>query len=250
MSFTVALVATHWTPTFENCRRSLHLYGYDYDVIGWNQKWEGFSWRIKLYKEYCLKQSGIIVFIDAYDVIAVRHSLDFFATYQAFKRPVVVGAEWWCSSKTNCGRVNKWWKDNNIKPSFRSKVNAGCLVGQSNQLSEMFSWILENNYQDDQLGLAAWINLFGKDTVALDSGSTLFYNANIFDGIKPQKHGFFHHFPGPLLKIGFMPLYNNTARKFLGTSARLQYPDTILETFVFAVFIMCLFSALHHVKTF
>jgi hypothetical protein len=246
VGITVALLATHWTPTFENCRRSLHLHGYDYDILGWGEKWQGFSWRAKLYSDYCKARtrSSIVVFLDAYDTLAVRSSSDFLEYYDAFKRPVVVGAEWWCSSKKNCGTVINWWKGNELKQAFRSRVNGGCIAGRSEMLGHIYSWIVSKNYEDDQKGLADWIDLYGHDSVALDSGSALFYNGNIFDGLRPARSAFFHHFPGPLLKYGLMPLYNNTVKKVLGYSARAQYPDTIIQTLLFAAFVTFAFFVL------
>ena len=245
---TIAFVATHWTQTFENFRRSLHVHGYDYDVLGWGLKWQGFRWRTKLYRDYCRGRTGTVIFLDAYDTLARRPAKDFISNYEAFKRPIVIGAEWWCGSKLNCGKVTKWWKDNNTKPAFRCNINAGCVVGRADLLEKVYSWILDNNFDDDQLGFSKWIELNGKQDVSIDSGSTLFYNANVFDGLRPSKSGFFHHFPGPLLKLGIMPLYNNTARSVLGFSARLQYPDTIVETLLFAICAIMLFYVLRHAK--
>lgn len=248
MSFlrpTVVLVATHWTPTFENCRRSLHLNGFDYQVLGWGENWQGWKWRAKQYIDYLETQSphSLVVLLDAYDSIVTRHVQDFAHTFEAFQRPVVIGCEWWCGSQSNCGTVKKWWTENRIKPAFRSKVNAGCIVGYAGVLLQMYKWIFDHEYEDDQRGLADWVDLNGTKTVALDSGSALIYNGHAFDGLKGSKTAFFQHFPGPLFKQGLMPIYNSVVRKTLGTFARPIYPSEILTVCLWICLIFIVYSA-------
>ena len=230
----VVLLATHWTPTFENCRRSLHVYEFDYTVIGWNEEWQGWRWRMKKYLEYLQSQSenSLVVFLDAYDTIVSRPSSDFFQTFSAFDRPVVIGCEWWHGSPMNSGLVPNWWKKNNRKPAFRSRINAGCVVGRAGILTKMYAWVLDNHFEDDQLGIAAWIDTFGEKLVALDSGSALIYNGHILDGFVTSKTAFFQHFPGPLLKMGLMPLYNRTVKRAIHFYARLQYPPDYVEALI------------------
>lgn len=230
----VVLLATHWTPTFENCRRSLHVFGFDYTVLGWGETWKGWKWRTQMYANYLRTQSynSLVIFLDAYDAIVSRHLSEFYHTFQAFGRPIVIGCEWWKGSQKNSGLVSDWWKKNNRKPAFRNRVNAGCVVGRAGPLLQMYDWVLENHFEDDQRGIAAWINNYGEKLVALDSGSALIYNGHVFDGLVTSKTAFFQHFPGPLLKLGMMPLYNATLRRSIQNYARCQYPPDYIEALI------------------
>lgn len=247
----VITVATNWTPTFENFKRSLHINGYSYKVLGWGEKWKGWRWRAKLYRNYLREieasdKHAVVIILDAYDVLVARKSDEFPYTFQAFKRPIVIGCEWWCASAENCGNVLDWWSKNSKKKAFRSRINAGCVTGYATSLLKMYEWILTKNYEDDQLGIASWINLYGHDSVALDSGSAIIYNSNVFDGMRFLSSAFFHHFPGPLLKLGLFPLYNNSATKILGTYARKQYPPFQLEALIWCLVLYSILSIFLH----
>jgi hypothetical protein len=236
---TVAMVATHWTPTFENMRRSLHVNGFDYEILGWGEKWSGFQWRVDKYIEFLSSQSpeSFVIFVDAYDCFANRKAADFEATFNAFGRPIVVGAEWFCASTKNCGKIDAWWKNNNRKKTFRNKVNAGFIAGYVGPLLEAYSWIRKNNFTDDQLGLSQWIDAYGHATVVLDTSSALVYNCNIMDGFRRNQTAFFLHFPGPLLKLGLFPQYNHSIEHSLGVYGRKIYPSEILDAVLWALFI-------------
>jgi hypothetical protein len=68
-------VATHSHGYFpwlvESCKR----YKTELKVLGWGEKWQGFTWRFGLMIDYLksLDPNEIVCFIDAYDVILLRH---------------------------------------------------------------------------------------------------------------------------------------------------------------------------------
>ena len=237
----VCLLATHWTPTFENCRRSLNVNNFNYSLIGWGESWQNWMWRVQLYVNFLKIQdpNQIVIFLDAFDAIATRQNEEFLNNFLAFSKPVVVGSEWFCGSNKNCGIVKKWWKKNDKRPAFRSRINAGCVIGYANKLLEIYSWILNQSFDDDQKALASWINEYGTDCVAIDTGSILIYNVNVFDGFQQNDTAFFHHFPGPLLKHGLFPQYNTTVRRKLKFYARYSYPkEYIYNIFYLLAFMM------------
>jgi hypothetical protein len=91
-------------------------------------------------------------------------------------------------------------------------VNSGLIAGKVSQLKHMFNWIIENNYTDDQLGVANYVNNFPQ-FINLDitnemlHTSTFALNGGVYD-IHIQKRdcptiaeilgfsSFFLHFPG------------------------------------------------------
>ena len=236
---TIVLVATEWTPTFENLRRSLHQFGYNYNVLGWGLKWEGWKWRSKLYLKFLETQrsSDVFVFMDAYDTLATKTPKEALEAYIAFQKPLIVGAEWYCGNSKNCGKVDAWWERQKIKPPRKKHANAGFLMGNAAILENLYGWIVNYSpYEDDQLSLAAWINNFGDATTALDTGSALVCNQHMVDGFGQIKTSCFHHFPGPMLKLGLFPQYNYACKKILGINGRLQYPPFFLEAVFYILF--------------
>lgn len=224
-------------------------------MLGYKEKWQGWKWRIEKYVEALKKchDKELVIFMDAYDVIAAtdKSPTDFESAFYSFKRKIVVGCEWYCGNSKNCGNVEAWWKNHKIKkPPFRKHVNAGGVAGYAKYLLKMYSWILNENFEDDQLGVSQWINQPKNiKKVALDFGSNLFYNAHILDGLRAPMSPFFYHFPGPLLKLGLMPSYNIRAQQHLKEYARKLYPSLLLEfsiLFFFLSFVVFFFFKTKH----
>ena len=67
-------VATHSQFYFPWLLESCKRYNTKIDVLGWGEKWKGFTWRFELMIEYLksLDPTEIVCFIDAYDVILLR----------------------------------------------------------------------------------------------------------------------------------------------------------------------------------
>ena len=181
----------------------------------------------------------IVLIVDSYDVIAStsknaeNYNQLAEQLFLSFNKDIVVSCEWYCGNSKNCGKVDQWWKHHNIKKAYRSNINAGCIAGYSGELQKAYEWILENNFEDDQLGLSKYINL-NPQKIGLDYGCSLFYTSHILDGIKVPRgtNSLFFHFPGPLLKYGLMPAYNFSAFKYIGFYARKIYPSIFLEFFI------------------
>ena len=224
----VVSVATEWNSRLENFKRSLNLCQYPYVLLGLGEVWNGWNWRTKKYLEFLktLQNETIVVFMDSYDVIALRHSKFMLETFGAFKKNIVVGAEWYCGSTKNCKSLDNYWNGKN-RP-YRQYVNCGFVMGYAKHLKKMYENILE--YNDDQFGLANYIES-NPHEFALDVGSALVYNSHILDG-QFKSNAFFGHFPGPALRFGVDNLYNYYCLKVLGKNAQLQYPNMEIETII------------------
>jgi hypothetical protein len=221
----VLLVATHWTPTFENCRRSLHIHEYDYTVLGYGEKWQGWKWRLRQY-ENNLPSEGCVLLLDAYDTILGQSPQKLLSVFKAHKKPILVGAEWYCGGE-NCGVVPSWWsKQKCLFKPWRQHANAGCIMGEVDSIRTMLKSMIENPQQDDQLCLAEYMNK-NPDSFQLDYGSSLVQNVHIFDDL--DSHSCIYHFPGPLLKQNYFPQYNVLVERVLSTSARKVHPSEVLE---------------------
>lgn len=107
---TIVLVATEWTITFENLRRSLHMHGHKYIALGWGEQWQGWKWRSSLYVKFLesQKSSDVFILMDAYDTLATKSASEVAEAYEAFNKPMVVGSEWYCGSRKNCGDISAW----------------------------------------------------------------------------------------------------------------------------------------------
>jgi len=227
----VVSVATAWNSRLENFKRSLNLYQYKYILLGQKEQWNGWNWRTKKYLNFLdnIKDDEILIFVDSYDVIALRNSKHIIETFKAFKKNIVVGAEWYCGSSKNCKSLDNLWKLK-LRP-YRQYVNCGFVMGYAKHLKTMYRSILD--YSDDQYGIAHYIEL-NPEKFALDIGSALVYNSHILDG-QFKSNAFFGHFPGPALRFGMDNLYNYYCQKILGKHAQLQYPSLEIESFIWFI---------------
>ena len=69
-------VATENNGYFETLKESSMRYNYHLVVLGYEQEWKGFGWRLNLVLEYLktLPSDEIVIVVDAYDVIFLRDS--------------------------------------------------------------------------------------------------------------------------------------------------------------------------------
>jgi len=174
----VLYVATKRTNTVVNYRATLDAFGYDHQMLGFGEKWEGWRYRMKKYRDACLalEPTEIIVLSDAEDVLACRDSQEFIEKFKKFNQPIVFSSEEYCYS--NCVKPVTYWANHPTSSSFPNRyVNAGMMAGYAAQLASMWQWILDARpfINDDQVGLGHYMNQF-YNNVALDSKCQLFYN--------------------------------------------------------------------------
>lgn len=235
----MCLVATHWTPEFENCVSSLRFHGYTYKVLGWGETWKGWKWRTKIQLDFLqsLKSNSVVVMMDAYDTLAVKNESELYQSFHAFNVPVLVSSEWWPFGG-NVGFLGTWWKNQLLKQSSYKYCNAGCIMGYSQSLVPLYTH--SNKYADDQVGLADYMNST-YNLIHLDSSSQIFQTVNWFDVNTPSPSAFFHHYPGPMLKLGLFPQYSREARKQLKFKARIPSCNhTFILVLFFILFVLLL----------
>jgi hypothetical protein len=204
---------------FETCKRN----GWNLKPIGLGEKWEGFANKINAYKNICceLPSDQIVVISDARDVFCVRQPKAFIEGFLEFKSDIVVSTELFCDGKIDipesykcpqCCSLNPYYKSRGITPGIRKFINSGLIAGKAKQLGDMWAWIQEHKFTDDQLGLHHYANTF-PDRITLDleavllHSSTFGVNAGI-QNIRIQKQdaptfaeimgcsAFFLHIPG------------------------------------------------------
>ena len=209
---------------------------WNYKLIGEGDKWEGFITKIiSCSKELgTLPEGQIVVLSDSRDVVCVRSPKAFIDGFNSFNKDIVVSMELFCDGfideldnceHVQCTPLTKYWKHHKIThlPS-RKFVNAGLICGKAIALKTMLDWVINNNYNDDQLGIGNYINNF-PDRVALDTEADILHtscagvNACMFS-IHVQKRdspslmelfgrgAFFLHIPG-IINKGQKMVYNS-----------------------------------------
>lgn len=171
----VLSVSTKKNPGSVNFCNSLKKFGFSYELLGVGEKWGGWRYRMQTYvnKLKTLPTDDIVILSDADDVLCVREfSGEFERRFRAFGTPVVIGGDATCAHHYNCKPVDRYWADKT--PTKFQYVNAGSIAGFAGALSEMWQWVLDHGYTDDQHGLGFYVNSHPLNVV-IDSHCKLFY---------------------------------------------------------------------------
>jgi hypothetical protein len=144
---------------------------WNYKMIGKGETWLGFQNKINGYLLTVSKlpERTLVVLSDARDVLCMRCPDAFKTAFLSFGERIIISAEMFCEGHMDedrtqglqCIPLTNYWKHYtiNVKP-FRKFANAGLIAGYAKDLKTMFTWILENNYKDDQLGVCNYVNNF------------------------------------------------------------------------------------------
>ena len=224
----VYLAMTQFGMGAHNCLASLRRYGYAYTVLGWGEAWGGWRYRMALYKNAALahqtdplKFEKLVLFCDAFDVVAARPWQGLSAAYKTLcanhggaQAQLVFGAERLCIGKSiglvqlglsNCGCVDDWWTASNkekITPAVY--LNNGLLMAPASAVLELYTWMLDDSraFSDDQIGAKTFVNEHPQQAT-LDHTSQIFKNLQHFDTLpsentsdKGVRGAWFFHLPG------------------------------------------------------
>lgn len=127
-------------------------FGYDYEIIGRDQKWGGWNARIRGYLKVCEESKHkVLCFTDSTDVFFAGPPSELLKKFKSLKVNLLIGAEEYIAyagheDKNAIIRTLKEEhpEDKQIFP------NGGMLIGYRENLIELFNTII--NYKDDQAG--------------------------------------------------------------------------------------------------
>lgn len=135
-------VATQSEAYFPYLLKSCARFRAQLDVLGWGQKWRGFTWRSHLLVDYLnkLDDDEIVCVIDAYDVLLLRPLDELEQAFREFhartRYEIVAGCE--TASSFTHGLHMKW-----LFGTCRNKyVNAGTYVGFARALRDLVAGVL------------------------------------------------------------------------------------------------------------
>jgi hypothetical protein len=161
---------------------------WNYTLLGQGELWKGFQSKMRGYMDalHNLPKKQVVVVSDARDVVCVRPPNYFKDGLMSFGGKIVVSMELFCEGhmdeekvekKVQCIPLTEYWKYYGItlRPT-RKFANSGLIAGYAEDVYHLFSWILSNNFSDDQLGLCNYINTFPEKIYA-DTGAVLLHTS-------------------------------------------------------------------------
>jgi len=163
-----------------------------YHIIGRGEKWNGYKSKLNGYYNFLLTldPNQIVVVSDARDVYCVRNSKKFIKDFMRFNKKIVVSMELFAEGRFTYNPdkdyhqvtwIDKYWQMYNIDTSkiHRKYVNSGLIAGYAGELIKLFKWSIDNNFQDDQKALGAYINTV-PELVYADINAELLHTTGAF----------------------------------------------------------------------
>lgn len=169
-------VATHHGGYFSFLKKSCQRYDADLIILGWGQKWTGFSMKFKLMIDFLknVPPDELVCFIDAYDVILLRPLDELEEFFRMFYKTM--------GSKIIIGCDKAHWATHILSSHVFGKVhgkvlNSGTYIGFAKDLYAIISNSYHELCNDDQILLNEYAILHSHD-VHIDSDSLFFLTIN------------------------------------------------------------------------
>ncbi len=181
-------------------KKTLDQNNWEYLFIGENKKWQGVMDKIFGFYESLLlmPDNKIVILSDSRDVFCLREPEFFIEKVKnIIDTKIIVSTEMFLLSQMNWSKqqieekklrnplfffqgkpLDNYWKFNNKENDipFRKYANSGLIVGKSCNLIKLCKWIIDNNYQDDQLGVCDYINKY-PELIHLDYDACFFHTS-------------------------------------------------------------------------
>jgi hypothetical protein len=155
----------------ESCKNN----GKELIILGYGEKWQGYSWKFKLIIDYLktLKESDIVCFIDGYDIICNRNLNELKELFINFKNKynfkILTGADIYKF------KLQKYIATYYFKKCNNMLLNSGTYIGYANDLKELLLKTFDLNIKsnDDQYLLTKYC-IMNKNNVYIDKEQEFF----------------------------------------------------------------------------
>jgi hypothetical protein len=144
--------------TYQSWENTARHYGYNYEILGQNDEWQGFQTKIKLYHERLLTVTEpYAVLVDSTDVFFCGSSNELFDKLRDRKTDVVVGGEYELyylehkGGKYSRDQLTSYFNDQSNQTGKFVYPNSGFIAGKTNLLRKLMRVQLTEQYQDDQV---------------------------------------------------------------------------------------------------
>ncbi len=157
----IITVATHddgYFPVLVKQMKDAHIH---YHILGYGQKWKGWTWRTQLILNYLKNHNpdDIVMVIDGYDVLVVGNEKDIIRKYNEFNTDIVFGIH--LSLSQDFSIFVKYITHPIIRSYFKTNnehmMNGGSFMGKAKTLiiiyEKMIKYCMETGTTDDQIAL-------------------------------------------------------------------------------------------------
>ena len=181
-------IATQAEGYFDLLKQSAEQWGYDLEVLGWQQKWQGFAWKLALYKEALnnLPPNEPVVCVDGYDVVIIGPAEEMAKKFASQHHNIIFSDQLYFPNNRRIQRMADQVMSNNLVKSINSSSNheytrpcMGLFIGYAGDLLALFTKLiaLEQSItvKDDQTLLNIYF-LENRDSLHLETNCSMFQN--------------------------------------------------------------------------
>jgi hypothetical protein len=170
--------ATHSDGYMPYLKKSCERFGDELIVLGWGQKWTGYSFKIQLMNTFLkdLSDDEVVCFIDSFDVIMLRSLKELEESFRVFSKHtgvrLVVGFDRAQSTIIHIGAAIQFGTIHGYH------VNSGTYMGYVKELKHMINNVYKDDPKlDDQKLLTDYCRSF-PNRVYIDNASIFFLTIN------------------------------------------------------------------------
>jgi len=204
-------VATHSERYYPYLELSAKRYGHDLVVLGWGERWQGFTWKYLLLKEYLktLKPDDIVCFIDAYDVIILEDPKTIEAKFKAAigdqKDKLFISRDRFETKSAFTQFAINLWYSGLFRKCKGQYICSGTYIGYASTILTLFDNLCTEfdcaPTRNDQVILQDYC-IKHEDKFIIDENSDIFIitNSNLVSKINEQEEGI--TYDGNKLKYG------------------------------------------------
>ncbi len=166
----ITTVVTHSEKYFPSLVDSCKKNNYHLEILGWKQKWKGFTWKYQLMKTFLeeLPEDEIVMFMDGFDAVILRPNIE--EIFKSKNVDIFFGVEYAKSSLT------KFISTTLFSSCKGYSLNSGMYIGYVHGIKNYLNNInIEKAYDDDQIILSNYC----KDNLEIknfDVNSEIFLN--------------------------------------------------------------------------
>jgi len=245
MSLYIITVATHDDMYLPHLKESCKKNNGNLIVLGYGEKWKGFSWRFTLLLNFLntIHDNDIVCFVDGFDVICTRNLKElpnvFYKLKQKNNCKIIIGEHLIADNHNFMTLYYNFILDTYFSKCKNKSINGGTYISNCIDLKYLINNIFKNiqlidkNKLDDQILLTKYCNN-NKNDIYIDNNNEIFLNLEnryqeidhfleITNDTIKYKHNypFFVHGPGEtyldnvIIKLNYKYDYNNKIKNKL-----------------------------------
>ena len=165
----------------EKWERTAKHFGYNYEILGTDQKWTGWKGRTKLYVERLKSvKEKYVLLMDSNDIFFCGSSQELMDKFLSSKQDLIIGGE------VNFYYVNGNFPENEVKKELdklkqspHAYPNGGCIIGKTSEILKLKQSHL--NHEDDQA--ACFETIFSNKTKSIGPKLVIDYETKLIGNI-------------------------------------------------------------------